>query len=290
MLQVLLLWTSLLLGQLQPTATVQYKPPQGLPSNFTKLDVYKKPSLQNAPVVIFLHGGGWDSGDKSHLQQSSMPAYFVSNDFLFLAPNYRLVGTYGTTKITFKQQGADVAAAIKWAKTNCATYGGDPSKIVLFGYSAGGHLAEMTLRDAEYFDTVGLVPADVKACISLDVYYNLPATYALMTQWGYPVTHLESIFGTNLGIWAQASPLQRQPEANVPHLLVYTHDKAKIIPGFELAQWQAAAYAAVIVSEGGEATAVDAEDETHQSLVSDFGTVDDFLTPIVRSFIDAQLE
>jgi arylformamidase len=53
------------------------------------LDVYAMPKEKNAPVMFWIHGGGWETGDKSDVAQK--PQFFVERGFVFVSINYRLL-------------------------------------------------------------------------------------------------------------------------------------------------------------------------------------------------------
>lgn len=85
------------------------------------------------PVAIIIHGGGWSSGDK---ETDIVPVFapFATN-FTWFTVAYRLAPT-NRWPACFD----DVQTAIRWVKAHAADYKGDPDRIALMGYSAGGHL------------------------------------------------------------------------------------------------------------------------------------------------------
>ena len=94
------------------------------------------------PVAILVHGGGWSSGDKAGSDQpgngrdiSAWFAPLTEARFAWFSINYRQA-----PKNRWPACFEDVQTAIRWVKAHAATYKGDPSHIVLFGHSAGGHL------------------------------------------------------------------------------------------------------------------------------------------------------
>jgi triacylglycerol lipase len=105
-----------------------------------RLDVYLPLGAEGpAPVVVFLHGGGFirgDKGDRYHVGD-----YFSRHGVLAVLPNYRLGPRH-----RWPAGAEDVAAAADWACAHVAAYGGDPEHIVLVGESAGAaHIAAATL-------------------------------------------------------------------------------------------------------------------------------------------------
>jgi hypothetical protein len=88
-----------------------------------------------APVLVFAHGGGFTGGDK-HVPGSPMydhvGAWAVRNGWVGVTITYRLAPGH-----TWPSGAQDVAAAVQWVRGNIASYGGDPSRIVVAGHSAG---------------------------------------------------------------------------------------------------------------------------------------------------------
>jgi acetyl esterase/lipase len=88
-----------------------------------------------APVLVFVHGGGFTGGDK-HVPGSPMydhvGAWAVRNGWVGVTITYRLAPEH-----TWPSGAQDVAAAVAWVRGNIAAYGGDPSRIVVAGHSAG---------------------------------------------------------------------------------------------------------------------------------------------------------
>lgn len=104
-----------------------------------KLDIYRPRGvdLDDAPVLIQVHGGGWMIGQKEQ-QGLLLMNRMAARGWICVAVNYRLAPKY-----PFPTQIIDVKRAISWVRDNIASYGGDPDYLVLTGGSAGGHLAAL---------------------------------------------------------------------------------------------------------------------------------------------------
>jgi len=105
-----------------------------------RLDVHTSAELRNAPVFVFVHGGGFTGGDK-HLpgtpRYDCLGAWAVRNGWAGVTITYRLAPEH-----TWPSGAQDVAAAVAWIRGNVAAYGGDPDRIVVAGNSAGAvHVA-----------------------------------------------------------------------------------------------------------------------------------------------------
>ena len=108
---------------------IRYRDTLGVEANLQSLDIYAPKDAKNLPVMIYIHGGGWQRGDKA--AAGSKPAYFCSRGRVFVSLNYRLV-----PEVDLLTQLQDSADAIAWVHTHIADYGGDPRQLHLMGHSA----------------------------------------------------------------------------------------------------------------------------------------------------------
>ncbi|BBC71944.1 conserved hypothetical protein [Altererythrobacter sp. B11] len=110
------------------------------PDPRNRLDLFRQDGLSGAPVLLFLHGGGFVMGDK-HTEGS--PFYSNVGD---LAARRGMLGVTMTYRLApahrFPSGPEDVAMAVGWLRDHAAEHGGDPQRIVLVGQSAGAaHVA-----------------------------------------------------------------------------------------------------------------------------------------------------
>ncbi|XP_053619564.1 juvenile hormone esterase-like [Plodia interpunctella] len=99
------------------------------------------------PVLVWIHGGGFMSGSSGSYLYG--PKYLVRHDVILVTLNYRL-GPYGfmclnNTEISGNQGLKDQVTALRWINTNIESFGGDSSKITIFGESAGGASVDLHL-------------------------------------------------------------------------------------------------------------------------------------------------
>lgn len=135
-----------------------------------KLDFWRA-SSGNAPLVIFVHGGGWKRGDKNNATGQYKASHYVEQGYAFASINYRLV-----PDATVEQQAADVANAVAYLRGNAATLGLDQQRIVLMGHSAGAHLVALVGTDPQYLRAAGMQPSDLSGVIPLDgAAYDVPS-------------------------------------------------------------------------------------------------------------------
>lgn len=101
------------------------------------------------PLIIWIHGGGWQNGDKT-LGPNSFQLRYARNGYAVASLNYRL-----SSEAIFPAQIHDVKAAIRWLRANSSTYGIDPTKFGVWGSSAGGHLAALAGTSNDVDDLEG---------------------------------------------------------------------------------------------------------------------------------------
>ena len=118
------------------------------------LDVHGANMRHGAPVMLLVHGGGWRNSDKKEWIRYGWSQAFVRAGFVVVNVNYRLAcdpehvprernGVKPDARLcghSLPEEVADVETAIDWTYRNVRGYGGDPTKIVLAGGSAGAHL------------------------------------------------------------------------------------------------------------------------------------------------------
>lgn len=137
------------------------------------LDIWraKGSAAGRAPLVLFVHGGGWKRGSKDTAGGNEMPVHFPQQGYAFASINYRLVPA-----ATVEQQAADVAAALAKLLKDADKFGIDRSRVVLMGHSAGAHLVALVGTDERYLRSAGLSFADVDGVIPNDgACYDVPA-------------------------------------------------------------------------------------------------------------------
>lgn len=122
-----------------PVQTEYLNIPYATISPAQKLDVFMPDTLeQQNPVLVWIHGGGWQSGDKSEFKNTNRFTELRKRGYAVVVINYRLSG-----EVKFPAQIHDVKAAIRWIKANAATYKFNAAKLGLWGASAGGHLSAL---------------------------------------------------------------------------------------------------------------------------------------------------
>lgn len=129
------------------------------------LDVYQNPKPGPAPVLVYFHGGGWWKGERPHSYTSFRS--FLAMGFSVLSVDYRLTPVAPAPAAV-----QDARCALSWLKQNAAKYNFDAGRVVVYGTSAGGHLALMT----------GMMPAT--ANVDLPQCGDLPKVAAILDFYG----------------------------------------------------------------------------------------------------------
>jgi arylformamidase len=133
------------------------------------LDIYSPAGAHKLPVVFWIHGGGWQTGDKSDVK--AKPQWFMDKGFVFVSTNYRLLPAVDMGTLI-----RDVATSFKWVQDHIAEYGGDPSRVVVGGHSAGAQLAAILCTDEKYLKEQCVSFGVLKGCIPVDGdTYDIPA-------------------------------------------------------------------------------------------------------------------
>ncbi|MGE3308722.1 MAG: alpha/beta hydrolase [Limisphaerales bacterium] len=133
------------------------------------LDVYTPPGARNLPVVFWIHGGGWQTGDKSDVKLK--PQWFMDRGFVFVSTNYRLLPEVDMGTLI-----RDVAKALGWVERHAAEFGGDPRRVLVGGHSAGAQLAAILCTDDRYLKAEGIGFEVLLGCVPVDGdTYDVPA-------------------------------------------------------------------------------------------------------------------
>ena len=126
-----------------------------------KLDFWKS-STPGAPLVIYVHGGGWKRGDKLGAT-GTKDEHYVDQGYAFASINYRLVPTN-----TVEEQAQDVADAVAYLVKKGGELGFDGNRVALMGHSAGAHLVALVGTDLGYLEKAGLSGNALRGIIPLD--------------------------------------------------------------------------------------------------------------------------
>ena len=137
-----------------------------------KLDVYQPSAPGPHPVMIWVHGGGWNSGDKELYAPVAQKT--LSENIVIVIPSYTL-----HPEANAFQQAAEIARAFVWTRENISKYGGDPKRIILGGQSAGAHLSGLVALDPEYLAALNHSTREICG------WYGIAGPYSIPQQFEY---------------------------------------------------------------------------------------------------------
>jgi len=142
------------------------------------LDVYSPAGAKDLPVVFWIHGGGWQTGDKKDVKHK--PQMFMDKGFVFVSTNYRLLPNVEMGTLI-----RDVAKSFRWVQDHIAEYGGDPKRVLVGGHSAGAQLAAILCTDDRYLKEQGVSFEVLIGCVPVDGdTYDVPAIIEVAeTRW-----------------------------------------------------------------------------------------------------------
>lgn len=200
-----------------------------------RLDVFA-PDITNLrlsrpmPVHIFVHGGGWNHGNKDR-SSDKFGQFYASRGYVLVMPNYRLA-----PENKYPDFVNDLAAMVRWVKDHAAEYGGDPNHIVLSGHSAGAHLVALLATHPEFLKSQGLPLNTFRAVVPVDTasFNLLVDPYGRNGKKGFAVKRQlkmrQNAFGSDKSVYADASPTVLAQKARAgslsPFVLFVTSTRA----------------------------------------------------------------
>lgn len=136
-----------------------------------RLDVWRAHADDPAPLVLFVHGGGWRYGSKDTASSRWLPTHLPPRGYAYATIDYRLVPAAAV-----EQQAQDVAHALRALLDRAPAFDIDRSHVVLMGHSAGAHLVALVGTDERYLRSADLRFADIDGVIAIDgAAYDVPA-------------------------------------------------------------------------------------------------------------------
>ncbi|MEF2278152.1 alpha/beta hydrolase [Deinococcus sp. YIM 134068] len=176
------------------------------------LDVYAPPSARNAPIVLFVHGGSWQGGDKAihrFVGESLARAGYVTG-----VMNYRLAPQ--NRYPAFVQ---DAASALRWLRDNGGKFGGDPDVLFMTGHSAGAFNAVEAVDNERWLREAGVPIRAVRGVIGI----------------AGPYSYDFRQFDSRVAFPEGSTPDQVMPDRHVrrdapPHLLLVAANDTTVYP------------------------------------------------------------
>lgn len=175
------------------------------------MDLYLPTGRDDAPVVVFAHGGGWTSGDRRN--HANIGQALAARGIGVALVDYRLTDG-GPGGVVHPAHAQDVARAVAFVRAYLIVRGGAPGGVFLMGQGAGAHLAALVATDARLLAAHGLSPADIRGVVGVSGIYRIdPAS-----------REYANVFGIDPGARADASPVAHASRGDPPFLLLYAAD------------------------------------------------------------------
>lgn len=262
-------------GRLEGPDTVAYDRIDGVDPDLLSMDVHRRPGATGCPAIIWVHGGGWRTGDKRGAAIDTKVEWAGRLGAVLVSVNYRLATP--DNDVRWPDFGRDVAAAVDRVLTDAPALGIDPSKVVLVGHSAGAQLVSIVGTNPALLGATGRDRTAVRCVVSLDsAAYDLTDGLADDEDGIYATA-----FGQDPVTLADASPTVqvRTKPGDVPAFLLVTR-------GLPRRQVVAEEFAATVQAGGGRAEVLDANPYSHAEVNRQLGVPGERLvTPPTERFL-----
>ncbi len=239
---------------------------QGLPygpHGRNLLDVYRPASGdRSGPIVLFLYGGGWRSGERS--TYGFVGAALAARGITTVIPDYRLF-----PQVKFPSFVEDAARAYAWVHTNLAALSGDWRPIVVIGHSAGAHIAALLALDSRYLSANGTALTRPAGFVGLAGPYAFdPTTYPTTAEIFTPAAPSQD-----------ARPISFVSERAPPALLLHgTKDKT-------VGLWNTRALADALQARGKDVRKIELEGIGHAGLMLAISRPLRWRAPVLREIV-----
>jgi acetyl esterase/lipase len=230
------------------------------------------------PIVVFVHGGYWSAMDRRMFQP--------------------LLGTYGNVGVALARKGiaaalvgyrqhplarsgddslADIAAAVRFVRASCPSWGCDDKRVFLVGHSAGGHLVSLLALDERAWRGAGTSPEDLAGFVSIDGIFDLGASLASFKPDQAAI--VRQLFGPDDATLAAHSTISHARAHHPPLLFVdSTGDEPVCLDGFRRMK-------EVMAKAGSPAAFVELPGLGHNEAIIHVGMDDDLVLPVLLRFI-----
>jgi acetyl esterase len=237
-----------------------------------QLDVYRPAGVTGAPVILFVHGGGYTGGSRNESAErwANIMHYFADHGMVGVNADYRLAPEH-----PWPAGGTDVRDMVGWITTHIEEHGGDPEQIFAVGFSAGATHVGTYAFDPRYQPGTGHGLAGI---VLISGRYTLhwdpddPSMTGGVTQY----------FGDDPDRWPSRSITNWVPNSDIPTMIVFSeHDQRNLVAT------SAELFVEICNARDGRCPRlVQMKYHNHLSQIQSFNTTDDFLGKEILEFID----
>jgi acetyl esterase/lipase len=229
-----------------------------------QLDLYLPKGKKDFPVLFFVHGGAWVSGDRNFFGiYSSIGQCFARHGIGAVVISYRL-----SPKVQHPEHIKDVARAFAWTKKNIEKHGGKKDQIFVCGHSAGGHLVALLATNESYLKAENCSLKDIKGAIPMSGVFVLADNF------------MPSVFGKGDEANRSASPVRNVKDGCPPFLIVYAD---KDMPFCEAMSSQ---FCKELKGIKCEAEVCEIKSRNHMSIITSFSKDNDPALDAALKFIE----
>lgn len=228
-----------------------------------RLDIYSPNAKTPAPVLFWVHGGGLTGDDRGSNDNAPVGQRFAREGYVSVVISYRL-----SPQVTHPAHVEDVAKAFAWTIRNISKYGGDPSRIIVAGHSAGAYLAGLLAYDRQYLARESLSSDRMLAVIAISGFYFVDRVAPMPER-------PRSVWGDDPGGWLRASPAQYVRRDAPRTILVYADGDEN---------WRRQDnedFKAAVTKAGGRIESHQVDGRTHMSILRRMPRPDDETTALV---------
>jgi arylformamidase len=246
--------------------------------NLTSMDIYRPARACRkrgaAPVVMWVHGGGYQIGDKSQ-QVRDKVRLFTGLGWIFASVNYRLTRAGDPQSAHWPDQFEDVSAAAAWVRRHIAAWGGDGRRIALLGHSAGADIVSNVVTNPLYLRRWHLTPRAVRCDGPLDTDgFDKPAApLSSRAQWTEALGNAPDYLTTT------SATLRARRGVGTPPTIT-------VVRGTRTRQTIEQGFANRLSALGVPVTVIDARSLTHNQVNTQIGApADNVMTPPLVRFL-----
>lgn len=243
-----------------------------------RLDIFMPADARHVPVVFFVHGGYWNSQDKTYYREftglySNIGIALARQGIGTVVVEYRV-----SPETDIEGELEDMTEALSWAQGHIGLYGGDPTRMVLAGHSAGGHLVAWLGFERQFISDTGVEAGWIRGVVPMSPVLDIKDMAATHDA-EFNATTTYPVFGKKSADWTRYSP-NTYFKAKMPPSLFAIGEK-----DYPYLLGQMAAARTRLQSLRAPASFLTLPGYRHEDLVLNFGKAGDPLMPAVVDFV-----